>query len=404
MPTLKDYNAFAGRHWETGSLHNALAYQGVKAPHTGKPISEALLLGISGGITFGYFTFEYEGFLPHIALLTRNTFDPLETLYDRLALPREVLHTSDPKKGEANLLEALEGGKPAIIWADMFSLPYYAYPEVSQMWAMMPMVVYGVENGSALLADRSNLPIKVAMETLTHARSIIKKDKFRVMTLDAPDLSRLPAAVSKGIWQCISLFVEAPPKGAKNNFGLAALDHWAKMLTNTRNKQSWARYFEPGARMWMALAGDIVQPGAYSWIKRGKGNGAERGMYADFLDEAALLLDKPELKNVATIYRESATLWDVLADMLLPDDVPLFNETKDLLDRRRSLYIELGAQSTDERLEINDRLRAIQQTVTEDFPKNDAQVTTFREQLAEQVRTIHDKEREAVECLQSVMA
>lgn len=175
MPTLKDYNAFAGRHWETGSLHNALAYQGVKAPHTGKPISEALLLGISGGITFGYFTFEYEGFLPHIALLTRNTFDPLETLYDRLALPREVLHTSDPKKGEANLLEALEGGKPAIIWADMFSLPYYAYPEVSQMWAMMPMVVYGVENGSALLADRSNLPIKVAMETLTHARSIIKK-------------------------------------------------------------------------------------------------------------------------------------------------------------------------------------------------------------------------------------
>jgi hypothetical protein len=32
-----------GRHWETGSIHNALALQGVKAPHTGQPYSEASL-------------------------------------------------------------------------------------------------------------------------------------------------------------------------------------------------------------------------------------------------------------------------------------------------------------------------------------------------------------------------
>ena len=48
---------FDGRHWETGSIHNALVLQGILAPHTGKPYSEALLLGVSGGIAFGYFTF-----------------------------------------------------------------------------------------------------------------------------------------------------------------------------------------------------------------------------------------------------------------------------------------------------------------------------------------------------------
>ena len=64
---------FTGRHWETGSIHNALAMQGIKAPHTGKPYSEAFLLGVSGGIAFGYFLFEYKGYLPHLALLTRNT-------------------------------------------------------------------------------------------------------------------------------------------------------------------------------------------------------------------------------------------------------------------------------------------------------------------------------------------
>jgi len=32
MPTLTRYRQFDGRHWETGSVHNVLAYRGVKAP------------------------------------------------------------------------------------------------------------------------------------------------------------------------------------------------------------------------------------------------------------------------------------------------------------------------------------------------------------------------------------
>jgi hypothetical protein len=101
MPILKHYQEFAGRHWETGTVCNALAYQGVKAPHTGKPASEALLLGITGGVTIGYFTFEYTGYLPHLALLTRNTFSPLETLLERLAIPQEIYRTDKAQKGEA---------------------------------------------------------------------------------------------------------------------------------------------------------------------------------------------------------------------------------------------------------------------------------------------------------------
>ena len=56
MTVLPDYHQFAGRHWETGSLHNALAYQSAHAPRppeAGKPLSEAMLLGLSGGIAVG---------------------------------------------------------------------------------------------------------------------------------------------------------------------------------------------------------------------------------------------------------------------------------------------------------------------------------------------------------------
>jgi hypothetical protein len=74
MPSLKNYHHFDGRHYETGTLHNLLAYQNHPAPHTGKPISEAMLLGISGGIAVGYFTFAYTGNLPHIGTLRTSPF------------------------------------------------------------------------------------------------------------------------------------------------------------------------------------------------------------------------------------------------------------------------------------------------------------------------------------------
>ena len=91
---MKTKTNFTGRHWETGSIHNALAMQGVKAPHTDQPYSEALLLGVSGGIAFGYFTFEYKGYLPHVSLLTRNTFDSFTTILERLGIPQDVQQTN----------------------------------------------------------------------------------------------------------------------------------------------------------------------------------------------------------------------------------------------------------------------------------------------------------------------
>jgi len=84
MPKLQGYQHFDGRHYETGTVQNYLAYRGVKAPHTGKPYSEAMLMGISGGVLMGYFSFAYKGYDPHVAILSRNTFNPLDTLLTRL--------------------------------------------------------------------------------------------------------------------------------------------------------------------------------------------------------------------------------------------------------------------------------------------------------------------------------
>ena len=402
MPTLKNYHQFDGLHRETGPIRNVLAYQGQPTPHTGNPINEALLMGISGGIAVGYFLFEYKGYLPHIALLTRNTFDPLDTLLERLALPREVLQTSKPETAMKNLLDVLESGHPALVWVDQFSLPYNLL-NPKEMWGMIPVVVFGVEGDTVYIADRAQQPLTITVDELMNARGRIKDDKYRVMDLDALDMDKLPSAVQKGIWQCISLFTDAPPKGKRDNFGFAALQHWADMLTNTRNKHSWERYFPVGARLYNALAGDIGQPGLIDWtLIWGGSDGAERTLYADFLDEAALILNKPDLKSASELFRQSAVAWNALAYTALPDDIPLLKESRELKLRKRDLFRQ-GQSTADERRAINARLTELKEMAATDFPMTAAEYTIFREGLREHVLNIYQIEKAAVDAMQAAV-
>ena len=140
MTTLANYNSFDGRHWETGSIANSLAYRGVTAPHTRQPFTEALLMGISGGAVMGYFNFAYKGYDPQARILTRNTFQPWDTLLSRLGVVQNIRHTAKPERGVRNLVEALQEGHAPIVWADIFTLPYNALPLDDGMWAMMPLL------------------------------------------------------------------------------------------------------------------------------------------------------------------------------------------------------------------------------------------------------------------------
>lgn len=404
MNITGNFKRFSGRHWETGSIQNALAIKGILAPHTGEPFSEALLLGVSGGVTFGYFTFEYKGYLPHLALLTRNTFDPFQTILERLGIAQDVRQTHKAEIAERNLREAIESSLYPLVWADQFSLPYNQLGSGAGMWNMMPILTVGLDGNTVVLADRSSRPFHVSLDELTKARGRVKDDKYRLVSLDAPQPAKLAAAVSKGIYQCIQLFTEKPPRGARHNFGFAAYQRLADMLVNTRNKQSWARFFTPGVRMYHALAGSVGQPGAYSWVQTwGSGLGAERGLYAEFLDEAAIILKKPTLKESAKRFRESHSLWLEFADALLPNDLPLLGESKNLLQGEHDLFIEQGESALGEIKDIHARLRELLTKAETDFPLAGTETIEFRAHLRDMVLKISAVEQEAVEVLQQAM-
>ena len=394
-------NKFGGRHWETGSIQNALALQGITAPHTGEPYSEAFLLGVSGGITFGYFTFEYKGYLPHLALLTRNTFDPLQTILERLGIAQDVRQTNKVEIAEKNLRDALESGLYPLVWADQFSLPYNDLGKNDVMWAMFPILAVSIEGDDILVADRSSQPFRLTMEELTKARGRVKDDRYRLITLDAPQPAKLAAVVSKGIYQCIQLFTEKPPKGARHNFGFAAYHRLADMLVNTRNKGSWERFFSTGVRMYHALAGSVGQPGAYSWIQTwGSAPGAERGLYADFIDEAADILKKPGLKDASQQFRGSYALWCEFAQALLPDDIPLLSESKELIQREHDLFVQQGGLALEEIRSIHARRNELLEQAESDFPLSQAEAADFRAHLRDLVLKISEVEQKAVDSMQ----
>ena len=401
MIILNNYKQFGGRHWETGTIHNFWAYRGITAPHTGQPISEALLMGISGGVVMGYFSFAYEGYDPMAKILTRNTFSPWDTMMSRLGVAQNILHTSKPDKGRDNLLDTLDSGVPAIVWADTFSLPYNDLPCDEGMWGMLPIIVYGYDEtqDEVLIADRASVALTVTTADLHAARARVKKDKFRIITLEAPRLDNLATAVSAGIWDSIKLYTEKPPKGSKNNFGLAAFQHFAKLLTKPKMRLSWAKEFPAGRKMLaglMSLYSDTYQYG------KGYSN-AERDTYADFLDEASLILNKAALGEAAQQFRASATAWQALGPILLPDSVPLLGEVRQLMDKEHRLFLEEGNGSLAERQQIHARLSAIKKQTETDFPLNDQEASALLEGIAEHILQIHDLEATAVTTLQHAM-
>ena len=395
---------FTGRHYETGTIVNALAASGYRDPKMGRPYSEALALGASGGIAFGYFVFEYKGQLPHVALLPRNTFSPFERALDNLAVRRDVRETLHADKAEKNLLLELDAGNFPIVWADAYSLPHKGLSSECGMWMMQPMLVTGYEGGDFLIVDGPRAPLPVSRETLAAARGKIKKDRFRMAILDAPDAEALPSGLQRGIETCAALFLDKPPAGSPNNFGIAGMRHLAKMLTDAKNAKGWTRTFPPGPKLAQALIGSPGQAGVWGWIEQwGADGAAERNLFADFLQEAGTWIAKPDLARVADDFRASATLWTKLAEAATPDVLSEFTHVKELRRESKRLSNQDPLDSMSRRSELAaeqaDLLRALGEPGRLDPYAPEIQVN-----MSSLIGQIADRESDAVEKLRAIIA
>jgi Domain of unknown function (DUF4872)/Butirosin biosynthesis protein H, N-terminal len=390
-----------GRHPDTAALARLLAALGVADPATGRPLSEATALGISGGIGVAYFVFEYEEEdLTTFYLGGRlNSYvqkqDATQAALDRLGVPAQVRRTSGPATAERQLRAALDLGRPVIVTVDVARLLYRAVPD--WLCGMTPQdVLVELRGAEPVLWDLAPAPIPVTWAELAEARAGVRSVKHRLVVAEPPEAPvDLAGAAAAGIADTWAGMLEPPMR----NFGAPGLVKWAELLTSSRDPRGWPRLLAAPGRQFQLLTW------LYDWVETaGTGGGFFRAMYADFLEEAAGPLERPELTGLAGDYRELAAAWTALASSALAagGDGPLARAAT-LLDRRRRLVEEHGAGAAGELAAVQAELDRLARDTADPQPLDHAVRSTLLADLRDAVLDLARAEEEVATALRAAV-
>ena len=249
-----------------------------------------------------------------------------------------------------------------------------------------PVVVYGIDGDRVRVDDRNLAPLTVSRERLDAARARVVSYKHRLVVIEPAAVSEetLRAAARAGLEDAAQHLA-----ARSDSFGLPAWRKWARMLTDTRNAKAWPQVFADER----GLAGALLS--AYQGIEPvGAYGGHLRGLFADFLDEAAALLEAPHLEEAARAYHDLAERWHALAELALPDDVPEFAALRDELAAVHESVVGRGDGGRGEAAEAAGRLWALREELDAAPP-----VQPDFARLSEAVGGIYEAEVEAAASL-----
>ncbi|MHA7306791.1 BtrH N-terminal domain-containing protein [Arthrobacter sp. TMN-49] len=325
-------------HWDAGLWTRVFAASGTQNPFTKAPFTEAMLAGLAGGIGFMIFTFEYKE-TTTASIVTRFHPGPYtENLLRRSGANVNIQQTGSATLAQARLDAALETGVPAVVRLVRGKLPWVAQGGPADMDSM-DVAVVARDGADYLVDDGGGRLERIASEALAQARGSRKADKHwqaHVVRGSGAELAGdvLTAAVVR---QAIAetaralLSHQAPPgipSGYAKNFGIVGMAQWAERLRDTSTNRGWARIFGDPQR---SVAGLDMLHGLLAG-KRFSGPGALRPLYAQFLQEVAMLgvdaagvvLSEPALRDAATQYQALGERWDELTMLIGRDEEPDF--------------------------------------------------------------------------------
>lgn len=397
MPAIATYRQFGGIYPETAALTNSLAAKQIVAPHTGKPFSEAMILGIGGGLGMGYILWEFqEHRMQHnikvLVLAFSNTWQYPTKYYEavcqRLGLKFSIPETGNKKVAAQTLHDALARSTPVVAWVDGASMPYLQLPEAMKGHFGHFVAVCGTEGDDVLIDDLAAQPFKVPADGFAEARARIGSFKNRLLVVEgaAADIN-LEAAITQGIAFCAEHL-----SSDSESFSLPAIRKWARLMTDQKNKKGWPVLFKDRRGLYSTLASlfeAIECQGAPEGL---------RGMYSDFLSEAANVVNNPRLKEPAEQYAALAKQWHALAEEALPDTVPQFKRAKQVLRERRNVLLK-GGEAWRTTQPLTDELRVIRSECNLNFPLDDQEISALFSSLQARLQAIYQAEVEAVKSL-----
>lgn len=312
---LAGYERFGGIQAGTAPLTNVLRHEGVLWGVTRKPFTETAVNGLCGGPGFLYAVFEYKGLPPFLSIALQSRSMPDAFIHqglERLGVRMTRQETTSPIAARKALEATLAGGRAALCAA-----------------GLRTVAVVGRMDDDWWIDGRAPVPTRLSSERLARQRAANKPAKHRLTRVDEPDPSAAPLASLRGaIVDTAKAYVEPPvPKSFWSNCGLAGLGKWQKMLTETKDRKGWPTLFDQGPR---AFAG-LVR--AYEWVACRVAPGAGRPLYADFLDEAAAILNEAPLRSAADAFREAGKLWTSLGGFIATVDDDVIREGCQAVER-----------------------------------------------------------------------
>lgn len=229
---------------EAATLRVLLAAAGIVAPHTNEPWTEAMLLGVTGGVGLSVFAFRYDKqdvSTFYVGARRADTAGATTSGLDRLGITHDVLETTGARTAERHLRTKLEGSGPVAAWVDAATLGTRGMPAWWEggMYHVLAVLAFDDAAGTATLSDLATPPVVVDQRTLAGARARIRKQRHRLLAITGPQPATLDLRdlVRSSIGACHA----NPTAQRTRSFTLAALDEAAD------------RYDELG-RQWADLA------------------------------------------------------------------------------------------------------------------------------------------------------
>ncbi len=283
-----DFQHKQSAHCENGVVSNLLGFYGIQ-------LSEPMVFGIGSGLFFSHMPFLKVGGIPV------TSFRPLpgvifRRLSKRLGISFQRKKFRSPQKAMEALDQNLEKGIPTGMLVGVYHLSYF--PDAYRFhFNAHNLVAFAKENNIYRISD----PVMEGYEQLTYdellrvryAKGTFAPNGHMYWVKNIPDNIHLEEAIIKGIKQTCKdmLTIPIPMFGVK---GIRFL---------SRKVRSYPKKL--GVRKAASYTGQIVR----AQEEIGTGGAGFRFMYGAFLQEAAQILNKPELRDLSIEMAGIGDLW-----------------------------------------------------------------------------------------------
>lgn len=287
-----------------GGLHCETTALNVLLTHVGIELSEPMLFGLGGGLSFIYWDSKQQA-LPFLGGRVKP-FELTENLANRLGFDLRVAETTSARKARDQVCTSIDRGTPVGLQLDSYDLEYFGS---KVHFAGHIVAMYGYDEQRAYLVDTAQQggEVSTSLESLARARAArgpmsARHRSFTITAATGAGIETLTTAIIPAISACAESFL-TPPIANLGNRGIRT--------AATRIRSWFDRVDDPGSDL--PVIAMLMERG-------GTGGALFRNLYRDFLTESLELLDgRPGaelMQQGRDLIAESALLWTTVAELI----------------------------------------------------------------------------------------